>query len=99
MMRYDNLDDWITELNYMLVGANGDQLHELYKSDKTEEFADLAAVIEEFIIDGDGDMKNLAVIGILEGIQNVWIREKLEPEIITKYFFANALKVIFPKPK
>ncbi|MBN1590296.1 MAG: hypothetical protein JW888_12345 [Pirellulales bacterium] len=44
----------------------------LYQDKRTEEFPALCELIERFHFEGDGFVKELATVGLLEGIQNNW---------------------------
>lgn len=60
------------ELLYVVMGDLARHLLTLYRAKQTAEFAPLCEVIERLHLEGDGFVRELATVGILEAIQNVW---------------------------
>ena len=87
---YDSSDN--QDLLYVVMGDLADHLLSLYKENKTEEFNELSKVIEAMHIDGDGYVKELATIGFLESIQNVWSNNGVDPKKFTKYLRPESKK-------
>ena len=60
------------ELLYAHAGALADHLLERHKAGDEQTLARAGAFIERLHVEGDPYVHNLATIGFLEGIQNVW---------------------------
>lgn len=58
-------------LHYLDVAEFVRHLVNLYERDKTDEFSRVFTVIERLHAEGDGFVRELATIGILEGLQNL----------------------------
>lgn len=56
---------------YLDVGAFAQYLVDAYMNGNVECFSAAFAVIEQLIVDGTDDVQGLAIVGILEGIQNI----------------------------
>lgn len=65
---------------YAVAGALADHLLILHRQNGHTQFATLAAAIEKLHIDGEPYVAELATIGILEGIQDVWRNSSADPE-------------------
>ena len=60
------------DLLNIVMGDLARHLLSLYQIRRKEEFGPLCEVIERLQLDGDRHVRELATIGILETIQNVW---------------------------
>ena len=58
---------------------------ELLREGKTEEFSSIFEVVERLIIEGDDEVQEAIVIGLLEDIQNISLNTKLDPERFVTY--------------
>ncbi len=73
------------EITYAELGEFAHHLIDLYKQNKTNEFAKVFDVIERFHSEGNNYVKEAATIGLLEGLQNVAGNRDLKPEVFEKY--------------
>ena len=80
------------DLLYVVMGDLARHLLGLYRNGQTREFSALAEVIEQFHLDGDQYVKGLAIIGFLEGIQNVWGRDGEDPELFSPFLLPESRK-------
>lgn len=64
--KFEDFDD--KELQYSVMGELARHLLELYNNNDTQEFSTLCKEIDRLIVEGNQYVKELAVIGILEGI-------------------------------
>lgn len=87
---WDKSDD--QDLLYVVMGDLARHLLSLYRDKQTEEFAPLCQVIERLHTDGDGFVRELATIGFLEGIQNVWGNNDADPEGFRSFLLAESRK-------
>jgi len=88
-------DEHVTEYgNDMLYVAAGEFAHHLLAlqlNDATSCFAQVGAAIERMHVEGTPEVKELATIGILEGIQNVWGNSGVNPEWFLDYLGPEGL--------
>lgn len=80
------------ELLYVVMGEFASHLLFLYRQKEIEEFGPLCEVIERLHIDGDSFVKELATIGFLESIQNVWKNNGANPDDFIKFLLPESLK-------
>jgi hypothetical protein len=80
------------ELLYGVMGDLARHLLALYRKGRTEEFGPLCKAIETFHTDGSLSVQNLATIGILEGIQNVWGNNDEDPEHFYEFLLPESRK-------
>jgi hypothetical protein len=69
---WDKLDEEDRELLYVVMGNLAHHLLSLYLNKQTDEFGPLCEVVERLHIDGNDEVRELATIGFLEGVQNIW---------------------------
>jgi hypothetical protein len=65
---------------YLAAGDLSDHLLSLYKTGDTACFQAVADVIERLHTEDSTSLRELATIGILEGIQNGWASNNVDPE-------------------
>ena len=70
---------------YVAAGEFAHHLLALQLGDATSCFAEVGATIERMHTDGTPEVKELATIGILEGIQNVWGHSSVSPDEFLQY--------------
>lgn len=80
------------ELLYVVMDELALHLMLLHRDKQTDEFGPLCEVIEQFHIDGDGFVRELATIGFLEGLQNVWSNNDADAEDFCRYLFPESQK-------
>ena len=68
------------ELVYVVLGDFARYLLHCKKGGQLDELARAGEVIERLHVDGDADVREIATIGILEAIQNVWGNYEADPE-------------------
>ena len=68
------------ETPYGVAGPLAHHLLSLFRVADTREFAAVGAIIERFHVEGDHYVAEFATIGILEGIQNVWASNGVNPD-------------------
>ena len=76
------IDDDNADLSYWVAWDFGHYLLECYKKDDFEELQNGLYFIETLVVDMDKEIQELAVIWYLEGIQNIWWNNDVDPEII-----------------
>lgn len=80
------------ELPYVALGDFARHLLSLHQSHQTDAFPSVARVIEQLHIEGDQYVREAATIGLLEGIQNVWGNNEVDPELFTRYLLPESRK-------
>jgi len=81
-----------SEMLYVACGAFAAHLLGLQRRQQTGEFCRVAEVLERFHLEGDGYVRELATIGFLEGIQNVWSNQGADPESFMRYLLPESAK-------
>lgn len=89
-VKRDRADD--RELLYPVMGDLARHILGLYRESKTVEFPALCQAIESLVRDGDGYVKELAIIGLLEGVQNAWANNGADPEGFGKFLQPESRK-------
>ena len=80
------------DLLYVALGHLARHLLELHRQSRTEEFSDVARVIERLHVEGDHYVREAATIGLLEGIQNLWANEGTDPELFVPHLLPVSAK-------
>lgn len=73
-----------SDLPYVVAGSFASYLLECYQSKSLNELQKGLDFIEELHVAGDQKTKELATIGFLEGIQNVWRNRGTDPKKVYK---------------
>ena len=68
------------DLLHIHAGAFARHLLSLHRTGTREEFPPVGAAIERLHAEGGHDVRELATIGMLEGIQNVWGNSGVDPD-------------------
>lgn len=97
-MRYEEVDDALINmfpefvideidegLPYCVAGSFALYLLDAYKSNKVNTLVLAGEFIEKLYSYKDEQIDNLATVGYLEGIQNVWGNNLVDPEILFNY--------------
>ena len=97
-MKYEEVDDCLMKtfpdfiidevdknLPYCVAGSFAFYLLEAYKNDATDTLVLAGKFIEELCSYKDKEIDNLATVGYLEAIQNVWGNNSVNPEEMVKY--------------
>ncbi len=88
---WDNeLDPEDKELVYICLSAFARHLLTLHRQGARDEFPVVAEMIEKLHIEGDKYVREAATIGLLEGIQNVWSNEDVDPEEFTSFLLPES---------
>ena len=87
---WDKSDD--QDLLYIVMGDLARHLLALHQSGKTDEFVPLCEVIECLHLYGDVYVSELATIGMLESIQNVWGHTETDPEEFCRFMLPESKK-------
>ena len=80
------------ELLYVVMGDLARHLLSLFRRGVTDEFEPICEVIEHFHTDGDVFVRELATIGLLEGIQNNWANNDQDPEVFVEFLLPESRK-------
>ena len=73
------------DLLYIVAGEFAHHLLEVQRSANHSELATVGALLERMHVEGDSYVQELATIGFLEGIQNVWTNNSVDPELFAPY--------------
>ena len=80
------------DLPYVVLGDLARHLLGMYRAGQTNEFCILCELVERLHLDGDPYVKELATIGFLEGIQNVWANNGEDPENFCRFLLPESRK-------
>jgi hypothetical protein len=79
-------------LYYVVLGDFAHHLLELFQKQQVETFPAVARVIEQLHVEGDSYVREAATIGLLEGIQNGWGNNNVNPELFFPYLLPVSAK-------
>lgn len=80
------------DLPYVCMGDLARHLLHLHEVGRTGEFPAVCEVIERLLLEGDGYVKELATLGFLEGVQNVWLGNNSDPEEFFPFLLPESRK-------
>ncbi len=80
----------VEDLLYVALGDFARHLLDLHQCHHTASFPAIAQVIERFYIEGDFYVRETATIGLLEGIQNVWSNNNVDPELFVTHLLPES---------
>lgn len=73
------------DLSYVAAGAFAAHLLAVFRSSDHSSLPAIGEAIEQLYVDGSPWVKEFATIGLLEGIQNVWANNNVDPERFVPY--------------
>ena len=88
----EHLKDNDGELLYVALSGFARHLLRLYQQKQTQNFPAVGRLIERLHIEGDNYVKEAATIGLLEGIQNVWGNEHVDPDLFLPYLLPESIR-------
>ena len=80
------------DLIYVVLGDFARHLLEMHKSSQVEVLKSAAEAIEQLELNGDSFVREAATIGLLEGIQNVWGNNDVNPDLFKQFLLPESLK-------
>ena len=80
------------EIPYVVLGDFSRHLLQLHQHHQTDVFPAVAQVIERLHVEGEHYVREAATIGLLEGIQNVWGNEGIDPELFVPYLLPESVR-------
>jgi hypothetical protein len=86
------IDDIDEGFPYCVAGSFAFYLLEAFKSDSVNTLASAGAFIENLYSYKDDKIDNLATVGYLEAIQNVWGNNEVDPDEMCKYLGEESKK-------
>jgi hypothetical protein len=78
------------DLLYIVAGEFAHHLLELQRAGDQDALSASGAAIERLHLEGNPFVQELATIGVLEGIQNVWSNNSVDPELFTPHLGAES---------
>ncbi|MBA4749785.1 MAG: hypothetical protein H2057_04100 [Alphaproteobacteria bacterium] len=89
---YALLDQEEKNLSYIVASHFAHHLLFLYTQGQLEHFSAVGELIETFHNEGDTYVQEVAIIGLLEGIQNVWMNAGVDPDNFAVYLRPQSKK-------
>lgn len=80
------------ELPYVDAGRIADEVVELARAGRLDELTAFFVVVERLHVEGDDDVRNLATIGYLEGLQNLAGHRGLDPALFLPFLGPQSLR-------
>jgi hypothetical protein len=80
------------DLIYVVLGDFARHMLELHKAGQVEVLKSVAEAIERFELNGDNYVREATTIGLLEGIQNVWGNDNVNPELFRSFLLPESLR-------
>ncbi|WP_207064411.1 DUF7674 family protein [Niveibacterium umoris] len=75
-----HLAEWGNDVLYIATGEFASHLLAIYREGDQLQLARVAVAIERLHTEGSPWVKELATIGVLEGVQNIWANSGEDPE-------------------
>jgi len=73
------------DVHYVAAGEYAHHLLRLYQANEISTFTKVGEALERLVVEGSPFVQGLAIVGVLEGIQNIWSNNKIDPEIFFPY--------------
>lgn len=80
------------DLLYVALGVFARHLLSLQQHGLTHDFPSVAQAIERLHVEGSPKVREAATIGLLEGIQNVWSSNGVNPELFVVHLLPESAK-------
>ena len=80
------------EILYVALGDFSGHLLELFQAGETKALHGVAQVIEKLHVEGDSYVREAVTIGLLEGIQNVWGNNGIDPELFLPFLLPESAR-------
>lgn len=80
------------DLLYLALGAYARHLLSLHQRGETRDFPAVAQVIERLHLEGSPFVREAATVGLLEGVQNVWSNNEVDPELFVVHLLPESAK-------
>lgn len=80
-----HLVEWGNDVLYVAAGEFAGHLLSLHVAKNESSFPEVAGAIERLHIEGAPSVKELATVGVLEGVQNIWANCGADPEAFGRY--------------
>jgi hypothetical protein len=77
---------------YLAVGDFARHLLQLQQRDQTEEFPAVGQLIERLHNEGDHYVREAATLALFEGIQDVWGKNHVDPELFLPYLLPESAR-------
>jgi len=87
-------EDWADEKDppiYIALSALAEHIICLLRAEKTVELKQTLDIVEAWILGGDHYVKNAAIVGLLEDLQNKNLHECTEPDTFIEYLSPETL--------
>jgi hypothetical protein len=83
--RDEHIVEFGNDVLFVAAGEFSRHLLTLQRQGATSYFSQVGVTIEKMYATGTPEVKELATIGILEGIQNIWANNDINPEFFLEY--------------
>jgi hypothetical protein len=80
-----HLVEWGNDVLFIAAGEFAEHLLSLHVAKNESSFPAIADAIERLHIEGAPSVKELATVGVLEGVQNFWASRGADPEAFGRY--------------
>lgn len=84
--------DYGEDLLYVALGAFARHLLHLHQAKQTDDFPAVGRAIERLHLESTPRVREAATIGLLEGIQNVWSNNGVDPELFSAHLLPESAK-------
>lgn len=81
----EHLGDFGNDVLHAAAGKYAHHLLRLFQNNEVSTFLDVGLALERLIVEGAPFVKELAIVGILEGVQNIWSNNSVDPERFFPY--------------
>jgi hypothetical protein len=88
----EHVEEYGNDVFYVASGSFAHHIVACYEDGVLSSFAQTAEVIENLCVNGSPQSRELVIVGLLEGIQNVWGNKYDEPNFFEKYLQPESLR-------
>lgn len=71
---------WGHDVLYAAAGDFAGHLLEIHRTGDRSQFARVVSALERLLLEGSPSVRDLATVGVLEGVQNFWANAGEDPE-------------------
>ena len=80
-----HVSDYGNDVLHVAAGGFARHLLDLFEKKDLTAFPAVGVVLERFLVEGSPFVRELAIVGVLESLQNTWANNQVDPETFFPY--------------